>query len=666
MPKFSELPVLPPQASDLMAGLRGTQDFMAPASNLSTLGGNPYTSVNTFAPAGLPFGNGVADDTAVFAAAMASLGSLGGTVYFNRRHYIAGPLTIPTNVTLRGPFSLIGGPNAIIQPAYGLMAALVLNTANSIFVSTGAGIDGALIVPQGMTFPQTVSTGWVGTAVQLVGDNAFVINSMILGFNQGIISGPVCTFTGSISNGVGGAGIILAASAVTGTIRAGMVLYSNSISPLSGTCVLTQTSGTPGGAGNYTVSISQNLAAEALIGNIGQGPKFFNNKIDCNNGILINNPQDTGHCFNVECFPYATIPAVAKPSNWADRLGTAFSIQTTFGGSGANCTLYDCFAFGYLNGFISNATNDAIYDGCWADGTGALANAAGFQIIGGFGGAENKLTACVASGQQIGFYINNNLGTETMMVHITCSANEVSAAAFGNKQIWINSGDAYIIGATVRGSGSGGSGGRTDTAVYISGAASRVIIDGLRAQGLNGTVPPIYNFGLSPYLFIGINDFSDFTLGQIPVYQYVPQSVVSAGVITTLPLTGDTFFLTGSSGIGGMTGSYPGRRVRLIMVNGLSVVHGNPAPNGFLLAGGIDTFFPAGSILELTYMVTSGFSGQWVQTSPMPVLQAGWGTPTGPGVVTNFPGGGPATLAQCSNAIAMLITVMKQYGILAA
>lgn len=657
----SKISALPPAAP--LTGAELVPVVQSGISVRSTVGALPgFTNIVNVQSFGA-IGDGATDDTAAFTAACASLGVLGGTVSFSKRHYIAGPLTLPQNVTLKGPFSLIGGPNSIISVTYNTMSALILNTANPIRVSMGSGIDGALIVPQGMIFPQANSSAWVGTAVVLQGDNAFVQNSMILGFNQAIISGPTCNFTGAINNGSGGAGTILTASAVTGTILPGMVLYSNTVAPLGGTSVLSQITGPVGGAGTYTVSVSQNLASETVIGNIGQGPKIFNTRVDCVNGLLINNPQDTGHCFNVECFPYATISVNPKGATWADRSGTGFSVQTTFSGSGANCTFYDCFAFGYLNGFILTGTNDSILDGCWADGAGALANSFGFQIIGGFGGAENKLTACVATGQQVGFYINNNIGTETMLVHTTCTGNEVSAVAFGNKQIWINSGDAYLIGSTVRGSGSGGSGGKTDTAVYISGVASRVIIDGLRTQGLTGTQPPIYNSGQTPFLFLGINDFRDFTLGGSPIFQNTVPSVTSVGQVSTLPLTGDTFYVTGGATIAGIGGGYPGRRIRLIFNSSLTVNHGQAAPNGILLSGLQNTIFPAGSCLDLVYATASPttYTGQWLQTSPMPILSTGWGTPTGGAVVTNFPGA-TATLLQTSTAVAQIIALLKQYG----
>ena len=49
-----------------------------------------------------------------------------------------------------------------------------------------------------------------------------------------------------------------------------------------------------------------------------------------------------------------------------------------------------------------------------------------------------------------------------------------------------------------------------------------------------------------------------------------------------------------------------------------------------------------------------------------PAQVTGWGTPTGGAPITNFPGGGPATLAQCSTAIAEIITALKNFGLFGA
>lgn len=48
------------------------------------------------------------------------------------------------------------------------------------------------------------------------------------------------------------------------------------------------------------------------------------------------------------------------------------------------------------------------------------------------------------------------------------------------------------------------------------------------------------------------------------------------------------------------------------------------------------------------------------------VKVTGFGTPAGPGVIANFPGGGPATLAQCSTTIAEILVILKSKGMIGA
>jgi hypothetical protein len=55
-----------------------------------------------------------------------------------------------------------------------------------------------------------------------------------------------------------------------------------------------------------------------------------------------------------------------------------------------------------------------------------------------------------------------------------------------------------------------------------------------------------------------------------------------------------------------------------------------------------------------------GFNGVGAQAA-----STGWGTPTGNATITNFPGA-TATLVQCSNVIAQLITQLKRYGLFGA
>lgn len=79
-----------------------------------------------------------------------------------------------------------------------------------------------------------------------------------------ITPGAKATFTGSIDDGTApGAGTVLTVSSLTsGSITVGQyVSGTGTITVVPGTQVLAQVSGTPGGAGVYTVSISQELPA---------------------------------------------------------------------------------------------------------------------------------------------------------------------------------------------------------------------------------------------------------------------------------------------------------------------------------------------------------------------------------------------------------------------
>lgn len=71
-------------------------------------------------------------------------------------------------------------------------------------------------------------------------------------------------------------------------------------------------------------------------------------------------------------------------------------------------------------------------------------------------------------------------------------------------------------------------------------------------------------------------------------------------------------------------------------------------------------------VLTITPAGASTFSSKvGVNGATPPAKVTGWGTPTGTGVVANFPGAA-ATLAQCSQAIAQLINDIKAFGLYGA
>lgn len=128
-------------------------------------------------------GDGTTNDTAAFLAACTSLGTKGGTVRYYDKHLIDTSFTVPANVTLKGPMSLVGSPGTNTSAPYGNMAALIVNSAATITLMGGAGHDGGLVYRKGMTFPAADSSAFAGTAFTAGGDDCFLINSQVLGFN---------------------------------------------------------------------------------------------------------------------------------------------------------------------------------------------------------------------------------------------------------------------------------------------------------------------------------------------------------------------------------------------------------------------------------------------------------------------------------------------------
>lgn len=169
--------------------------------NTTFTAGTPITSVwlnevndfvfNESALLGDAVGDGITDDTVAFQAAIDSLGVFGGVITLdaNKKYYIASNLTLKPNVTLRGTYGMVGSPATNISAPYGqLGSAILLNPAATIKLKGGAGVDGVLVYKAGMVFPAADASGFSGTAFTAEGDDCFVTNSMILGFNTAFTS----------------------------------------------------------------------------------------------------------------------------------------------------------------------------------------------------------------------------------------------------------------------------------------------------------------------------------------------------------------------------------------------------------------------------------------------------------------------------------------------
>ncbi len=134
---------------------------------------------------------GTVDSKAAFLAAANSFGTGGGTVNIpaQGKFLIDSSMTVPSNVTFKGPHTLNGSPGSNGSAAYGsVKGAIMLNSAATITLSGGAGFEGVLVYRKGMTFPAADPSAFAGTAFTTAGDDTFLINSQVLGFNKAFYS----------------------------------------------------------------------------------------------------------------------------------------------------------------------------------------------------------------------------------------------------------------------------------------------------------------------------------------------------------------------------------------------------------------------------------------------------------------------------------------------
>lgn len=130
-----------------------------------------------------------ADDTAALQAMIDSFGPEGGTLRIFGRCNIDGDLTVKPHVTLRGDFTLVGTGTSNDGFNFSLLGStLRVSPTATIRLKSSAGLQGLLIHRKGMTFPTTDLGAYAGTAITSEGDDVFVLDSAIFGFNKAFYS----------------------------------------------------------------------------------------------------------------------------------------------------------------------------------------------------------------------------------------------------------------------------------------------------------------------------------------------------------------------------------------------------------------------------------------------------------------------------------------------
>ena len=137
-------------------------------------------------------GDGTTDDVVALQAALDSAGAaVGGTVVLDSsKKYLVNSanLTIPQGVTLKGWLSLPSGNNHYLK-SFG--SALIINPTYTIIMNPDSGLDGVIVrnseLPDWNHNYGVNAPAWAGIGITIEGQYVYIRNSMIVGFNIGIL-----------------------------------------------------------------------------------------------------------------------------------------------------------------------------------------------------------------------------------------------------------------------------------------------------------------------------------------------------------------------------------------------------------------------------------------------------------------------------------------------
>lgn len=133
---------------------------------------------------------GVTNSVPALLSAFNSLGAAGGTVYIppKAKVLIDSTFTIPLNVQIKGAYEFVGIAGGNTGATFGNLGAIIVNPANTITMASGSGLFGCLIYRKGMALPSADSSLFSGTAITSAGDDVFISDCMVLGFNTAFTS----------------------------------------------------------------------------------------------------------------------------------------------------------------------------------------------------------------------------------------------------------------------------------------------------------------------------------------------------------------------------------------------------------------------------------------------------------------------------------------------
>jgi hypothetical protein len=342
------------------------------------------------------------------------------------------------------------------------------------------------------------------------------------------------------------------------------------------------------------------LGFNKAIYSTGCQRQYYNHILGDNlNFIEVTQSYDIGRIIDCHAWPFVTIAYTgSRPSNWADR-SVGYYLH-----DGADwCKMTNCFAYGYTTGINVVNSNSVTLLGCGVDGTVANVNSVGISIIGQC--HDVRLDSCQIAAQAQAIYINTGYTPDYRIVTqiVDCDLWGNLANGSASKNIYIQDGDAAVIGSHIR---------NGYTGVYVNNIASRVMIEGNGFDQIANQ--PIFNNAGSPYVFIGLNDYSTFPTGGNVVYNPVLQTATvgtgSLSNVLLLPASGDVFSIPSGTGNFTFINGSSDNRIKTLLFNGSLTITSSTSPGGIRLSNNAAFNTAAGTSLSLIL----GPLGYWIET----------------------------------------------------
>lgn len=232
------------------------------------------------------------------------------------------------------------------------------------------------------------------------------------------------------------------------------------------TTLISQFAGTGIAAPEYGTTIRNSLivghnVAVTHNGGADSGRFYMEDvNIDCLSGVQIDTDYDVVRLKNVHCWPFMTAHVTGVSTTNLLRAGGAFAFSTRADWMSAD----DCFAYGYVKGFILNGVSNCTLRRCQVDTASSAHTTHGFHITGATEYARLENCTSIGPANSIVQDTTDSFSSTTVISGLFVATNAVFNIADG---------DLYSFGSTLEGS----SGTPCTYGVFVGPGAGNIILN---------------------------------------------------------------------------------------------------------------------------------------------------------------------------------------------